>query len=120
RCAFAAEVFERTRRASLESAARLDIQDIRFIPISALRGDNVVEPSRNMPWYDQGPLLSYLETVHVGSDRNMIDLRFPVQYVIRPDLSFRGFAGTVASGLLRPGDEIQVLPAGTRSRLREI
>jgi bifunctional enzyme CysN/CysC len=117
---FDAEVFERIRREYLEFAARLDIQDIRFIPISALKGDNVVEPSRNMPWYDQGPLLSYLETVHIGSDRNMIDLRFPVQYVIRPDLHFRGFAGTVASGLLRPGDEICVLPAGTRSRVREI
>jgi bifunctional enzyme CysN/CysC len=117
---FDADVFERIRRDYLAFAARLDIQDIRFIPISALKGDNVVEPSKNMPWYDQGPLLSYLETVHVGSDRNMIDLRVPVQYVIRPDLSFRGFAGTVASGLLRPGDEIQVLPAGTRSRVREI
>jgi len=117
---FDAEVFERIRREYLEFAARLDIPDIRFIPLSALKGDNVVEPSHNMPWYDQGPLLSYLETVHIGSDRNMIDLRLPVQYVIRPDLSFRGFAGTIASGLLRPGDEVQVLPAGTRSRVREI
>jgi bifunctional enzyme CysN/CysC len=73
-----------------------------------------------MPWYEQGPLLAYLENVHVGSDRNMIDFRLPVQYVIRPDLSFRGFAGTIAGGILRPGDEIQVAPRGTRSRVKEI
>ncbi len=114
------EVYDRIRRDYLEFAARLEIPDVRFFPISALEGDNVVEPSTKMDWYKQGPLLSYLETVHIGSDRNMIDLRLPVQYVIRPDLNFRGYAGTVASGIVRPGDEIQALPSGVRSRVKGV
>jgi bifunctional enzyme CysN/CysC len=113
-------VYERIRGDYLDFAARLEIPDIHFIPISALRGDNVVERSANMPWYSHGPLLAHLENVHVGSDRNLIDLRLPVQYVIRPDLSFRGFAGTLASGLLRPGDEVMALPSGVRSRVKQI
>lgn len=101
-------------------AAKLDIDDIHFIPISALKGDNVVDSSENMPWYKSGSLLNYLETVHIGSDRNLIDLRLPVQYVNRPHLNFRGFAGTMASGILRPGDEVVAHPGGQKSRVREI
>ena len=73
-----------------------------------------------MPWYSGPPLLDHLETVHIASDRNLTDLRFPVQYVIRPNLDFRGFAGTVASGILRKGDEVMVLPSGKRSRVKSI
>ncbi len=101
-------------------AARLEVSDIHFMPISALKGDNVVEPSPNMPWHRGEPLLSYLEDVQIASDRNLIDMRFPVQYVLRPDLNFRGFCGTVASGVVRKGDEIMVLPAGRRTRVKSI
>ncbi len=94
--------------------------DLHFIPMSALKGDNVVEPSTHMPWYQGPPLLHHLETVHIASDRNLIDLRFPVQYVIRPNLDFRGFSGTVASGIIRKGDEVMVLPSGKRSRVKSI
>jgi len=101
-------------------SARLDSSDVHFIPLSALKGDNVVELSEKMPWYKAGSLLNYLETVYIGSDRNLIDLRFPVQYVNRPDINFRGFAGTVASGIIRPGDEVAVLPGNQTSRVKEI
>ncbi|MDQ7086457.1 MAG: sulfate adenylyltransferase subunit CysN [Acidobacteriota bacterium] len=101
-------------------AARLEINDVTFIPISALVGDNVVERSEAMPWYQGPTLLGHLETVHVASDRNLIDLRLPVQYVSRPDSGFRGYMGTVASGIVRPGDEIMVLPSGHRSRVRQV
>ncbi len=100
--------------------ARLDIHDVHFIPLSALKGDNVVEPSANMPWFHGSPILEYLENVHVASDRNLIDLRFPVQYVVRPDLNYRGFAGTVGSGVIRRGDEVMALPSGRRSRVKSI
>jgi bifunctional enzyme CysN/CysC len=108
----------------MEFAARLNVHDITFIPISALRGDNVVQRSEHMWWYDGSPLLNHLESVYIGSDENFIDPRFPVQYVIRsqtpenPD--FRGYAGTVASGVLRPGDDVLVLPTGTTSRIASI
>src|SRR6478735_8567216 len=88
--------------------------------MSALRGDNVASKSEAMPWYTGPPLLDHLETVHIASDRNLTDLRFPVQYVIRPNLDFRGFAGTVASGILRKGDEVTVLPSGKLSRVKSI
>jgi bifunctional enzyme CysN/CysC len=101
-------------------ATRLEISDLRFIPMSALKGDNVVEASWHMPWYRGETLLDYLETVHTASDRNLIDLRFPVQYVNRPNLNFRGFSGTVASGVLRKGDEVVALPSGQRSRVKTI
>ena len=100
----------------MEFAARLNVHDITFIPVSALRGDNVVQRSEHMWWYDGSPLLNHLESVYIGSDENFIDPRFPVQYVIRsqtpenPD--FRGYAGTVASGVLRPGDDVLVMPTG--------
>jgi bifunctional enzyme CysN/CysC len=108
----------------MEFAARLNVHDITFIPISALRGDNVVQRSENMWWYEGSPLLNHLESVYIGSDENFIDPRFPVQYVLRsqtgdgPD--FRGYAGTVASGVLRPGDDVLVLPTGTTSRIATI
>lgn len=117
---FDEDVFEKIRKDYSAFSARLDVDDIHFIPISALKGDNVVEASRNMPWFKSGPLLNYLETVHISSDRNLIDLRLPVQYVIRPDLNFRGFAGTMASGIIRPGDEVVALPSGQKSRVKNI
>ena len=108
----------------MEFAARLNVHDITFIPISALRGDNVVQRSENMWWYSGSPLLNHLESVYIGSDENFIDPRFPVQYVIRsqtPDTpDFRGYAGTVASGVFRPGDELLVMPTGTTSRIASI
>ena len=105
-------------------SSRLDIPDIKFIPISALLGDNVVESSANMPWYEGGTLLSHLEEVHVGSDRNLQDCRFPIQYVIRPQIDgardFRGYAGRIASGVFKVGDEVVGLPSGMQSRVKEI
>ncbi len=101
-------------------SARLDIDDIHFIPISALKGDNVVDAGETMPWYKSGSLLNYLETIHIASDRNLIDMRLPVQYVNRPDLNFRGFAGTMASGVLRKGDEVVAVPGGQKSKIKEI
>ena len=105
-------------------SSRLDIPDIKFIPISALLGDNVVEASAKMPWYEGGTLLSHLEEVHVGSDRNLQDCRFPIQYVIRPQTDeardFRGYAGRIASGVFKVGDEVVALPSGMQSRVKEI
>ena len=101
-------------------AQKLELQHLEFIPISALRGDNVVERSGNMPWYDGGTLLHHLETVNVGGHRNLVDFRFPVQYVIRPHQDFRGFAGRVASGTITPGEEVVVLPSGQGTRVRSL
>lgn len=99
---------------------RLDLPDLHFIPISALSGDNVVDPSPNMPWYSGATLMNVLETVYIGSDRNFEDFRFPVQYVSRPNLDFRGFCGSVASGIVRQGDEVMVLPSRQTSRIKSI
>jgi len=118
------ERYERIKSEFMEFAARLNVHDITFIPVSALLGDNVVQRSEHLWWYDGSPLLSHLESVYIGSDENFIDPRFPVQYVIRsqtpenPD--FRGYAGTVASGVLRPGDDVLVTPTGTTSRIASI
>jgi bifunctional enzyme CysN/CysC len=101
-------------------AEKLGIKDLTFIPISALHGDNVVRKGERLPWYDGATLLHHLENVNVGADRNLIDFRFPVQYVIRPHQDFRGFAGTLASGTISPGEEVVVLPAGTRTRVRAV
>ena len=105
-------------------SSRLDIPDIKFIPVSALLGDNVVEASVNMRWYEGGTLLSHLEEVHVGSDRNLQDCRFPIQYIIRPQTDeardFRGYAGRIASGVFKVGDEVVALPSGMQSRVKEI
>jgi bifunctional enzyme CysN/CysC len=105
-------------------AAKLDVPDVTFIPISALLGDNVVERSEAMPWYQGPPLLYHLEHVHIASDRNLIDVRFPVQWVIRPrsgsGTDYRAYAGQVAGGVLRTGDEVVVLPSGQHSRIAAI
>jgi bifunctional enzyme CysN/CysC len=121
---FEQSVFEQIVEDFDAFAARLEISDVTFIPISALLGDNVVERSQNMPWYQGPPLLYHLEHVHIASDRNLIDVRFPVQWVIRPQPQsggdYRAYAGQVAGGVLRPGDEVIVLPAGQRTRVAAI
>ncbi|MCP4399097.1 MAG: sulfate adenylyltransferase subunit CysN [bacterium] len=99
---------------------KLDIHDITFLPVSALKGENVVEKSDKMSWYDGPSLLHHLERVHVSQDRNLIDTRFPVQYVIRPHQDFRGFAGRMLSGTLRPGEDVVVLPSGKSSTVKSI
>lgn len=116
--------FEQVKSEFKSFATKLDIGDLGFIPISALKGDNVVNRSENMPWYEGPSLLHHLEEVFIASDRNMIDVRFPVQYVLRPKSDqfhdYRGYAGTVAGGVMRPGDEVMVLPSGFTSRIRSI
>ncbi|MDQ1293829.1 MAG: bifunctional enzyme CysN/CysC [Actinomycetota bacterium] len=118
------EVFEQIQEEFTGFATKLDVPDLTIVPISALHGDNIVSRSPNMPWYEGPSLLHHLEHVHVSSDRNLIDVRFPVQYVIRPQSSqfpdYRGYAGTVASGVLKPGDEVLVLPSGFTSRIEAI
>jgi len=124
---YSAEVFEKISEEFSAFAARLDIGDLTFIPISALHGDNVVDRSANMPWYDGPSLLHHLEHVHIASDRNLQDPRFPVQYVIRPHAAtdadlhdYRGYAGQVAGGVFKPGDEVLHLPSGFSTRVRRI
>ncbi|MET0700299.1 MAG: adenylyl-sulfate kinase, partial [Mycobacterium sp.] len=116
--------FEEIRDEFHAFAARLDIHDVMTIPMSALNGDNVVTKSARTPWYEGPALLSHLEEVYIAGDRNLVDVRFPVQYVIRPQsldhTDHRSYAGTVASGVMRPGDEIVVLPTGKTSRITEI
>ncbi|HWX52919.1 MAG TPA: adenylyl-sulfate kinase [Solirubrobacteraceae bacterium] len=118
------EVFDAIVEEFDRFAARLEMPDVTFIPISALHGDNVVERSGAMPWYQGPPLLYHLEHVHIASDRNLIDVRFPVQWVIRPPSSsvadYRGYAGQVAGGVLRAGDEVLVLPGGQHSTIAGI
>ena len=118
--AYSEDIFNQICEEFADYASRLQTPDLHFIPISALNGDNVVEKSRNMPWFDGASLLHYLETVHVASDRNLTEFRFPVQYVVRPDLNFRGYAGQVASGMVKPGDPVMVLPNGRTSRVKSI
>ncbi|HMV74671.1 MAG TPA: hypothetical protein PKB00_08880, partial [Microthrixaceae bacterium] len=105
-------------------AMKLEVADLAFIPISALHGDNVVQRSLNMDWYEGASLLHHLESVHIASDRNLIDARFPVQYVIRPQSDefhdYRGYAGQVAGGVFKPGDEVVVLPSGLTSHIAAI
>lgn len=104
----------------LDFTTPLDIPDITLIPVSALNGDNVVDISDKMPWYHGKSLLEFIETVHITSDRNFEDLRFPVQYVIRPGLNYRGFAAKVASGIIRKGDEVMALPSRKTSKVKSI
>src|SRR5580698_4764161 len=117
-------VFDKIKDEFRSFATKLEIGDLSFIPISALKGDNVVHRSENMPWYDGTSLLHHLEDVHIASDRNLIDSRFPVQYVIRPQSTahhdYRGYAGTVAGGVLKPGDEVIVLPSGLKTTIAGI
>jgi sulfate adenylyltransferase large subunit len=116
--------YERIVTELTDFSARLNLPDVTFIPISALHGDNVVEASENAPWYGGPPLLWHLEHLHVASDRNMIDVRFPVQWVIRPQTDeyhdYRGYAGQVAGGVLKAGDEVLVLPSGKSSTIAKI
>ncbi|GGN81033.1 adenylyl-sulfate kinase [Nocardia rhizosphaerihabitans] len=116
------ERFEEIRTEFAAFAAKLTVGDLSFVPVSALLGDNVVESSEHMDWYPGPPLLRHLEDVHIASDRNLIDARLPIQYVIRAQqgLDHRSYAGTVAGGIFKPGDEVVVLPAGHSSRVREI
>ncbi len=120
------ERFEEIKAEFRAFAMKLDVGDLTFVPVSALLGDNVVERSPNMPWYDGSSLLHHLEETHIASDRNLIDARFPVQYVIRPqdqtsDLhDYRGYAGTVAGGIFKPGDEVVALPSGLTTTIAAI
>jgi len=113
-------VFEEIKADYLDFSQKLVRADFRFIPISALNGDNVVNVSENMHWYKNGALMRMLETAEISADRNYSDFRFPVQYVNRPNLNFRGFCGTVASGVVRKGDEITILPSEKTSRVKSI
>ena len=121
------ERYEQIKAEFRSFAMKLDVHDLTFVPVSALHGDNVVERSANMSWYEGSSLVHHLEEVHIASDRNLIDPRFPVQYVIRPqdqvnhDLhDYRGYAGTVASGVFKPGDEVVVLPSGLTTTVSAI
>ncbi len=117
---YSEKVFRKICADFTEFAAKLEVRDVTFIPVSALNGDNVTERSANTGWYQGPTLLSHLEEVHIAGDRNFIDMRFPVQYVSRGDPEFRGYSGTLVSGTMRPGDEVAILPAGTKSRITEI
>ena len=117
---FSEDVFNDIRDDYLEFAEDLDTGDLSFIPISALKGDNVVHPSEHMPWYQGETLMWMLENVKISADRNFEDFRFPVQYVNRPNLDFRGYAGTITSGIIRKGDHIISLPSGKTSRVKSI
>ena len=112
--------YEEIKADYLKFAAQLDLPDIQFVPLSALKGDNVVNPSESMPWYTGLPLMETLETVQIARDQNFDALRFPVQYVNRPNLDFRGYCGTLTSGIVRPGDAVTVLPSGKSSRVKSI
>jgi bifunctional enzyme CysN/CysC len=124
---YSSDVFESIVEEFTAFAAKLEIGDLTFIPMSALHGDNVVQRSGSMPWYEGPSLLHHLEHLHIASDRNLIDVRFPVQYVIRPHQAtdpelhdYRGYAGQVAGGVLKPGDEITHLPSGLTTTIRRI
>lgn len=117
---YSQEVFNNIVATYRKFAEPLGVPDITCIPLSALKGDNVVERSGNMDWYTGTPLLDFLETVHIDSDKDFENLRFPVQYVLRPNLDFRGFSGTVASGIVRKGDEVVALPSMKKSKVKSI
>ena len=121
---FSEEVYNRIEEEFTAFSTKLTIPDLTVIPLSALQGDNVVDRSTNMPWYSGPSLMHHLEHVHVASDRDLFDVRFPVQYVVRPKSEeyhdYRGYAGRVAGGVLRPGDEVMVLPSGLTTRIQGI
>ena len=117
---YSEERFDEIKKDYLSFSTRLDIPDLHFIPISALLGDNLVDRSEHMPWYNGSTLMDFLETVNISSDRNLQDFRMPVQVVIRPDINFRGFGGTISSGIVRVGDEIMTLPSRKKSKVKEI
>ena len=121
---FSEEIFDEIQKDFTEIAAKLDIQDVRFVPISALLGDNIVERSEKMKWFSGPTLLYLLENLHIASDYNSIDKRLPVQYVIRPQRKayhdYRGYAGRVAGGIFKPGDDVIVMPTGLKSKIKSI
>jgi sulfate adenylyltransferase subunit 1 len=118
------KVYEEIKEDFEGFASKLDVVDVHFIPISALNGDNVVNRSTNMPWYEGSTLMYYLENVHIGSDHNLIDTRFPIQYVVRPYSDefhdYRGYAGRVAGGVMKKGDEVMLLPSGFTTKIAKI
>lgn len=118
------EAYDRIVEEYEDFASKLDVKDVRFVPISALKGDNVVNRSERMPWYEGSTLMYTLEHIHIGSDHNHIDCRFPVQMVIRPKTDehhdFRGYAGRIAGGIFKPGDDVLVLPSGFSSKIKSI
>ena len=121
---FKEDVYNKIKAEIKDFVSKLDVQDIYFIPISALQGDNVVHESEISPWYNGPTLLYLLENIHIGSDENLIDCRFPVQYVVRPRddkfHDYRGYAGKISSGVFKPGDKIKVMPSGFTSKIKTI
>jgi len=121
---YSKEVYDKIKKEFENFATKLEIKDIRFIPISALNGDNVVDRSKNMDWYDGSTLMHLLENIHIGSDQNHVDCRFPVQFVVRPQSKeypdYRGYAGRIEGGVFKPGDNITVLPSGFTSKIKSI
>lgn len=121
---YSEEVFEKIKKDLEAFSSKLEVKDINFVPISALKGDNVVNKSENMPWYQGSTLMYLLENIHIGSDYNHVDCRFPVQYVIRPQSDdfhdFRGYSGRISGGVFKTGDEVVVLPSGFSSKIKSI
>ncbi|MCC7333265.1 MAG: sulfate adenylyltransferase subunit CysN [Flavobacteriales bacterium] len=121
---YSEEVFYKIKKDLEAFCSKLEVKDIQFVPISALNGDNVVNKSDNMPWYQGSTLMYLLENIHIGSDYNHIDCRFPVQYVVRPQSDehhdYRGYAGRIAGGVFKPGDDVIVLPSGFSSKIKTI
>ncbi|HIG32109.1 MAG TPA: sulfate adenylyltransferase subunit CysN [Flavobacteriales bacterium] len=121
---YSQEAYKKIKADFEDFASKLEIKDVRFIPISALNGDNVVDRSVNMDWYDGSTLMHLLENIHIGSDHNHVDCRFPVQYVVRPQSvefpDYRGYAGRIEGGVFKPGDEVIVLPSGFTSKIKSI
>ena len=118
------EAFDNIKKDFENFATKLEIKDVRFIPISALNGDNIVDRSENMDWYDGSTLMHLLENIHIGSDQNHVDCRFPVQYVVRPQSAeypdYRGYAGRIEGGVFKPGDDVTILPSGFTSKVKSI
>ncbi len=117
---YSQDIYNRIVNDYTEFSQKLNVQGVTFIPVSALRGDNVVDKSENMPWYDGATLLHHLETVNVGAGLNNVDFRYPVQYVLRPNQDFRGYAGQIASGRIAKGEEVVILPSGLSSTVESI
>ena len=121
---YSKEAFEKIKSDFEDFASKLEIKDIHFIPISALNGDNVVDRSKNMAWYEGSTLMHLLENIHIGSDHNHVDCRFPVQFVVRPQSvkypDYRGYAGRIEGGVFKPGDEVTILPSGFKSKIKSI
>ena len=121
---YSEEAFKKIKADFEDFASKLEIKDVRFIPISALNGDNVVDRSENMDWYEGSTLMHLLENIHIGSDQNHVDCRFPVQFVVRPQSKghpdYRGYAGRIEGGVFKPGDDVTVLPSGFTSKIKSI